>query len=32
MIMSAAPMIAKFLLGAIPKCALPLNANASSDQ
>jgi hypothetical protein len=30
MIISAAPIIAKFLLGAIPRLALPLNANASS--
>jgi hypothetical protein len=32
MIMSAAPMIAKSLLGAMPKFEFPLKANASSDR
>jgi hypothetical protein len=31
MIISAAAIIAKFLLGAMPRLALPLNAGASSD-
>jgi hypothetical protein len=31
MIMSAAPMMAQFLLGAMPRFVLPLNAFASSD-
>jgi hypothetical protein len=31
MMISAAPMIAKFLFGAIPRFALPLKAKASSD-
>jgi hypothetical protein len=29
--MSATPMMAKFLSGAMPRLAFPLNANASSD-